>query len=92
MSDSLNATVICRLPVSTISANGELELDPLDDDDEPDPPRLPAVAALPEAPRPLPVEELDEELGLAAFVLDPADTESPGTRSASEAIVPLVGA
>jgi hypothetical protein len=91
MSDSLNATVIEIVPVFTISANGVLELE-----DDPEPPRLPAVAEPPAAPAPppvpVPVDELEVELELVAFDVDPAETESPGRRLSSEAIVPLVGA
>lgn len=93
MSDSLSATVIDIEPVFTISANGELEL--LDeDDDELEPPRLPADAEPPAAPPvPVPEEELDEELELLlALPVEPADTASPGERLASDTIVPLVGA
>jgi len=88
MSDSLNATVIVSEFVLMISANPELE--PLDDD-EPEPPRLPAVAA-PPAPAPLPEELEDEDELLEELPELPADTASPGVRLDSEAIVPLVGA
>jgi hypothetical protein len=88
MSDSLNATVIVSEFVLTISANPELEL--LEEED-PDPPRLPAVAA---PPVPLPEPELDDDEELLDEPLEdpPADTESPGVRLDSDAIVPLVGA
>jgi hypothetical protein len=87
MSDSLNATVIVSEFVLTISANPELE--PLDE--EPEPPRLPAVED-PLAPEPL--LELDDDDELLEDPLDepPADTVSPGLRLESDAIVPLVGA
>jgi hypothetical protein len=87
MSDSLKATVMVSVPVLTISANGELD-ELLDDELDP---RLPAVAEPPAKPPP-PDDELDDELVLDALELDPADTESPGSMLASEAIVPLVGA
>ena len=87
MSDSLNATVIVSVSVLTISANPEL--DPLDDDD-PDPPRLPAVAA-PPAAEPLP-DELEEDDELDELLEEPPDTVSPDVRLESDAIVPLVGA
>jgi hypothetical protein len=93
MSDSLKATVIVIVPVLTISANDELDEPPDEDEDELDPPRLPAVDVPPATPPPPPDEdELDDELLLAALEVDPADTESPGSRLASDAIVPLVGA
>jgi hypothetical protein len=93
MSDSLKATVIVIVPVLTISANDELDEPPDDEADEPEPPRLPAVAMPPANPPPPPEEdELDDELLPEAVELDPADTESPGSKPASEAIVPLVGA
>jgi hypothetical protein len=86
MSDSLNATVIVSESVLTISANPELE--PLEED--PEPPRLPAVAD-PLAPLP---EELEDEDELLEEPLEepPDDTVSPGVRLDSDAIVPLVGA
>jgi hypothetical protein len=77
------------LPVSTISANAELE-----DDDEAEEdellPRLPAaVLALP-APEPeLPV---DDAPPAAAPELEPADTVAPGVRLESETTVPVAGA
>jgi hypothetical protein len=73
--------------VLTISANPEL--DPLEEDD-PEPPRLPAVAAPLEPPLP----ELDDDDELLEEPLEdpPADTVSPGDRLESDAIVPLVGA
>jgi hypothetical protein len=92
MSDSLNATVIVSELVLTISANPELEpLEEEDEEEDPEPPRLPAVEA-PPAPAPLP-EELDDEDELFEEPPElPADTESPGVKLESEAIVPLVGA
>jgi hypothetical protein len=92
MSDSLKATVIVIVPVLTISANGELE--PLEPGDELELPRLPAVADPPAAPpAPAPDEVLDDELLLEeAEVVEPALTWSPGTRVASDTIVPLTGA
>ncbi len=90
MSDSLKATVIVSVFVLMISANPELE--PLEDD-EPDPPRLPAVAAPPEPDEPLPEPELDdEEVELDDDPEPPPDTASPGVTLDKEAIVPLVGA
>jgi len=89
MSDSLNATVIVIESVLTISTNAEFE--PLDDEDELEPPRLPAVAPPPLAPAPLP-EELDDEPLLAAFDVEPPLTVSPGWRAESDTTVPLVGA
>jgi hypothetical protein len=84
------------VPVLTISANGEPELPDVEDelpaaelpaDEEPEPPRLPAVVPgepLEEPPDEEPVEEFDE--------VAPAETVLPGERLASETIVPLVGA
>jgi hypothetical protein len=107
MSDSLNGTVTVIVPVSTISANGLLELpepEPLEPEDpdpeepvpEPElepPPRLPAVALPALPPPPLPVEPEDPDaLLLEALEFEPAETLSPGERLASETIVPLVGA
>jgi hypothetical protein len=88
MSDSLNATVIVSEFVLTISANPALE--PLEDEEE-DPPRLPAVAAPPLVAAPLPEEPEDDEL-LDELPEPPPDTVSPGVKLESEAIVPLVGA
>jgi hypothetical protein len=82
ISDSLNATVIVSEPVFTISANAEL-----DELDELEPPRLPALVLLGDEP----VEDDDEDDD-EPFVVDPADTESPGCRLESDTIVPLVGA
>jgi hypothetical protein len=76
MSDSLKATVIVIERVLTISAKDELEVL-----DELEPPRLPA----------LPLDDADGELA-AALVVEPAETESPGTRLDSETKVPLTGA
>jgi hypothetical protein len=85
MSDSLNATVIVSESVLMISANPELEL--LEEDD-PEPPRLPAVAD----PLP-PLPELDDDDDELDELPDPpADTVSPGATLESDAIVPLVGA
>jgi hypothetical protein len=94
MSDSPSATVIVIDLVLTISANGELELLLLvEDDDELEPPRLPAVVP-PVVP---PVVEVEEEplpaaLDVEALDVDPADTVSPGERLESDTIVPLIGA
>src|ERR1700744_4175267 len=86
MSDSLNATVIVSEFVLTISANPELE----SLDEEPEPPRLPAVAA---APVLAALPELEEDELLEELLEDPPpDTLSPAVRLDSEAIVPLVGA
>lgn len=88
MSDSLKATVIVIVLLLTICANGEVEPVELEEDDELEPPRLPEVD-----PAPLFVEELDDEVvDVEALEVDPADTESPGERFASETIVPLTGA
>jgi len=78
MSDSLNATVIVIESVLTISANAELE--PPDDEDELEPPRLPAVELpAPPAPAPVPLpEEPDEEPPFDALDVPPPDTVSPG--------------
>jgi hypothetical protein len=94
MSDSLNATVIVRELVLTISANAELEpLDePLDDEDPLEPPRLPAVALPPAVALALLEDVPDDEPLPDAVDVEPADTVSPGERLASETIVPLVGA
>ena len=92
MSDSLNATVIVSEFVLTISANPELE--PLEEDD-PEPPRLPAVAVPPDPeplPEPDPDDDDDDELPEELLEEPPPDTVSPGVRLESEAIVPLVGA
>jgi hypothetical protein len=71
MSDSLNATVIVRCPVSMISAKPVLleellELEPLELL-EPDPPRLPAE--LDPEPAVAPVEPVDEP--------EPAEPDEP---------------
>jgi hypothetical protein len=102
MSDSLKATVIDIELVFTISANGELELPELEvpelelpvveEEDELEPPRLPAVVPLEP-----PVVELEDDplldvLDVGAAPVDPADTESPGERLASDTIVPVIGA
>jgi hypothetical protein len=92
MSDSLKATVIVIVLVLTISANGEVEPAEFEADVELEPPRLPAVVPL----GPF-VEELDDDplLGVVdveALAVDPADTESPRERLASDTIVPLIGA
>jgi hypothetical protein len=88
MSDSLNATVIVSESVLTISANPELE--PLED--EPEPPRLPAVAA-PLAPAPVPAPDPDDDDELDDDEPEPpADTLSPGVGLEREAMIPLVGA
>jgi hypothetical protein len=95
MSDSPSATVIVIELVLTISANGELELPEVEDDDELEPPRLPAAVP----PVPPAEEEVDEPLvdvvdavDVEALDVDPADTESPAERDASDTIVPLIGA
>jgi hypothetical protein len=89
MSDSLNATVIVSVFVLMISANPEL--DPLEDD-EPVPPRLPAVAEPPVPDDPLPELDAEDELDDEDDPEPPPDTASPGVRLDREAIVPLVGA
>ncbi len=86
MSDSLNATVIVSVFVLTISAKPELDPEPLAELDPE--PRLPAVVE-PEAPEePLEDDPLEDE----ELPDPPPDTESPGVRLESEAIVPLTGA
>lgn len=103
MSDSLKATVIDIVLVSTISANGVLEELPpglppeLPADDEPEPPRPPVAPvpppALPlDAEPPLALEPPLDAVFVAAPPLAPADTVSPGDRLASETIMPLAGA
>jgi hypothetical protein len=99
MSDSLKATFIIIVPVLTISAKDEPELPDVEDVElpeaelpelealAPEPPRLPAVAPV----EPLD-DEPDEEVPPDEPDVDPADTESPGERLASETIVPLIGA
>lgn len=86
------------MPELTISANGELELPEVEedelpeaelpelDDEVPELPRLPAV--VPEEPL---EEEPDDEEPLEALDVDPAETASPGERLATETIVPLIG-
>lgn len=69
----------------TISANAELE----PDDDELEPPRLPALALA--DPEPL-AAELDVDEPFDALVVEPPDTLSPGVALDSDTIVPLVGA
>jgi hypothetical protein len=99
MSDSLKATVIVIVPVLTISANAELELPEveedelpeaelpeLEEDEVPEAPRLPAV--VPEEP----LEAPDAEEPVEGLDVDPEETASPGERLASETIVPAVGA
>ena len=88
MSDSLSATLIVIELVLTICANDELELS---DEDEPEPPRLPAAELPPADPEP-PAEEPDEEEPLEALEVEPPDTLSPGAALDSDTIVPLVGA
>lgn len=66
-----------------ISANPEL--DPVEDELELEPPRLPAVTL--EA---LPADELEELL--AALDDDREVTGSPGDRLSNDTIVPLIGA
>jgi hypothetical protein len=86
--------------VFTISANGELELLEVEEDEPPEAelpepeedelpelPRLPAVV-----PEELLEEEPDDEEPVDGLDVDPAETPSPGERLASETIVPLVGA
>jgi hypothetical protein len=75
----------------TISANGDVELPELDEE-ELEPPRLPAV--VPAEPA---VAELDDDPLLDvddpdALEFEPEETESPGERLASDTIVPLIGA
>jgi hypothetical protein len=94
-SDSLRETVIVIELVLTISANGDVELPDVEEDEVLDPPRLPAV--VPAAPPVPPVEEVDDDpvldvVDAEALEVDPADTESPGERLASDTTVPLMGA
>jgi hypothetical protein len=94
-SDSLRETVIVIELVLTISANGELELPELEEDEVLEPPRLPAV--VPPVPPVPPVEEVDDDpvlevLDVEALEVAPAETELPGTRLESDTIVPLIGA
>jgi hypothetical protein len=74
--------------VLTISANAELLLPELEDEEELEPPRLPAVVPVPLLPE---LEPALEEPVVALLELPP-DTWSPGWRVESETIVPLVGA
>jgi hypothetical protein len=90
MSDSLSATVIDNVLLLTISANGE---DPeLEDDDELELPRPPAVVAA----APPDAEDVDEPLleleDADTSAVVPAETLSPGERDARDATVPLIGA
>jgi hypothetical protein len=85
MSDSLNATVIVSVSVFTISAKPDAE--PLEEL-EPEPARLPAVVEPEDPDELLEEDELEEE----ELPDPPLDTESPGVRLESEAIVPLTGA
>jgi hypothetical protein len=78
--------------VLTISTNGEEELpEPDEDEDEPVLPRPPVVA-----PPVVPVVELEDPVldveEVDAVEVDPAVTESPGERLATDATVPLTGA
>jgi hypothetical protein len=74
--------------VLTISANAELLLPELEDEEELEPPRLPAVVPVPL----LPELEPPLEEPAAALLEVPPDTWSPGWRVESATIVPLVGA
>jgi hypothetical protein len=89
MSDSLKATVIVIEPVLTISTRPEL----LDDEDELllEPPRLPAVAPVPELD-PEPDPELDPEPEPEPDPDPLAETVSPGETSATLTTVPVAGA
>ena len=79
------ATVIVSVFVLMISAKPELELEELD---ELEPPRLPAVT-----PEPDPEDELDDDPLEDEDPLEPLpDTASPGLKLDSDAIVPLTGA
>jgi hypothetical protein len=72
--------------VLTISPNAEPEPP---EDDEPEPPRLPADELPVPPPLPLPP---DDELAAAALDVEPPETVSPGEALDSDTIVPLVGA
>jgi hypothetical protein len=92
MSDSLKATVIDIELVLTISANGELELPEVEEEDELELPRPPAVVP-PVPPVVVPVvDPVLEVLDVDAVPVEPAETESPGNRLASDTIVPVIGA
>ena len=91
-SDSLKATVILIVPVLTICANAELEPEEDEEDVEVLAPPRPPVLAAEEPPLEDPEEEAPLLADVVAFVLEPAETPSPGVRLASEAIVPLIGA
>ena len=90
MSDSLNATVIVSELVSTISANGLLELDePL----EPlELPRLPAADVALSRAGPGAGRSWSSSSSPSSRRAAPAETGSPGDTSATEAMVPAAGA
>ena len=89
MSDSLKATFIAIELVLTISAKAELELPEDEEDEELEPPRLPAAVAPAEEPDEVPLPDVVD--GDAAEV-EPADTALPADRLESDTIVPLIGA
>jgi hypothetical protein len=80
------------VPVLTICANGEVEPAEVEEDEELEPPRLPAAVPAPPPVEPLDDDPLPDVVDAEALEVDPADTESPGERFASETIVPLIGA
>jgi hypothetical protein len=92
MSDSLKATVIVILLVLTISANGEVEPVEVEEDEELELPRLPAVVAVGLLVEEVVDDPVPEVVDVDALEVEPADTESPGERFASDTIVPLIGA
>jgi hypothetical protein len=90
MSDSLSATFIVIELVLTISANAELVLaDDEEEDDELEPPRLPAAVAPVAEPDDVPLPDV---VDVDALEVEPADTVLPGERLESDTIVPLIGA
>jgi hypothetical protein len=74
--------------VLMISAKPEPDPEELEEFDDPEPPRLPAVVPVPDEP----FEEEDELDDDDEFPEPPPDTASPGVRLETDAIVPLTGA
>jgi hypothetical protein len=91
MSDSLKATVIVIVLVLTISANGDAEAPEAEEDEELAPPRLPALVPPPPLGDELEDDPLLDVVDFEALDVDPAETESPGAREATDTIVPLIG-